>query len=171
MNSVPASRIVLYCFEGSQQKRLLDYFAGRGVEGSRIELVPRTLPAKYFAKYNEIDIALDTNPFPGGTTTCDALWMGVPVVTLAGDTSLSRGGVSILSNVGLSELIANSREQYVEIATGLAKNVEGIAQYRSTLRQRMAASPLMNAPQHARDIEAAYRQMWRDWCGASAGLK
>jgi predicted O-linked N-acetylglucosamine transferase (SPINDLY family) len=171
MNNVPASRIVLYCFEGSQQKRLLDYFAGRALDASRIELVPRTLPAKYFAKYNEIDIALDTHPFPGGTTSCDALWMGVPVVTLAGSTPLSRGGVSILSNAGLSELIAGSHDHYVEIATALAKDVERIAQYRATLRAQMAASPLMNAPQHACDIESAYRQMWRNWCAAPAGLK
>jgi predicted O-linked N-acetylglucosamine transferase (SPINDLY family) len=164
LRQVPGSRIVLYCFEGSQRKRLLDFFAARQVEGSRIEMVPRTMPEKYFARYQMIDIALDTHPFPGGTTSCDALFMGVPVVTLAGETPLSRGGVSILSNVGVNELIATSRDQYVEIATNLAKDPERIAQYRQTLRERMTASPLMNARQHARDIEAGFRGMWRKWC-------
>jgi predicted O-linked N-acetylglucosamine transferase (SPINDLY family) len=171
LNNVPNSRIVLYCFEGSQRDRLLEHFAAKGIESARIELVPRSKPAEYFAKYRQIDIALDTSPFPGGTTSCDALWMGVPVVTLAGNTPLSRGGVSILSNVGLTELIAGSRDQYVEIATALAKDPQRIANYRTTLRDRMSASPLMNAPQHARDIEAAFRRMWRNWCQSPARLR
>lgn len=90
--------------------------------------------------------------------------MGVPVVTLAGKTHVSRVGVSLLRNIGLGDLIAHSREQYVEIAAKLAGDVARRAQLRATLRARIAASPLMNAPQFARNVEQAYRQMWREWC-------
>jgi predicted O-linked N-acetylglucosamine transferase (SPINDLY family) len=99
--------------------------------------------------------------------------MGVPVVTLAGRTGVGRGGVSILANVGLPELIAQTPQQYVQIATDLARDLPRLAELRRTLRARMQASPLMDAPRFARNIEAAYRQMWRNWCatGGSSGLQ
>jgi predicted O-linked N-acetylglucosamine transferase (SPINDLY family) len=90
--------------------------------------------------------------------------MGVPVVTLAGRTAVGRGGVSILANVGLPELIAQTPQQYVQIATDLAGDLPRLGELRRTLRARMQASPLMDAPRFARNIEAAYRQMWRNWC-------
>jgi predicted O-linked N-acetylglucosamine transferase (SPINDLY family) len=90
--------------------------------------------------------------------------MGLPVVTLAGQKAVGRGGVSILANIGASELIANTPQQYVQIATGLASDLPRLAELRRTLRARMQASPLMDAPRFARTIEAAYRQMWRNWC-------
>jgi predicted O-linked N-acetylglucosamine transferase (SPINDLY family) len=108
-----------------------------------------------------VDIALDTFPYHGTTTTCEALWMGVPVVTLAGQTHASRVGVSLLSNLGHPEWIATSPEGYVKIAVELAGDLPRLAQLRSTLRGRMEASPLMDAPGFAREIEAAYREMWR----------
>ena len=110
------------------------------------------------------DIGLDPFPCNGGTTTCDALWMGVPVVTLAGRTAVGRGGVSILSNLGLPELIAQTPQQYIQIASDLPMDAARLGELRRTLRQRMRASPLMNAPRFARNVELAYRQMWRDWC-------
>ena len=104
-------------------------------------------------------------PIPGGTPTCDALWMGVPVVTLAqGTTALSRGGLSILSNVGMPELMAQNPQQYVRIAVDLAADLPRLATLRATLRDCMAGSPLMDAPAFARDVEAAYRRMWSDGC-------
>jgi predicted O-linked N-acetylglucosamine transferase (SPINDLY family) len=108
---------------------------------------------------------LDTYPYNGHTTTCDALWMGVPVVSLAGQTAVGRGGLSILSTIGLPELVADSQELYVRLASDLAHDSGRLGELRSTLRQRMAQSPLMDAPRFARNIEAAYRQMWRTWCG------
>ena len=120
--------------------------------------------AVYFQRYQSIDIALDTFPFGGGTTTCNALWMGVPVVSLAGRTAVGRAGLSILSNVGLPELVANTPEQYMRLAVRLANDLPRLKDLRSTLRARMQASPLMDAPRFARNIEAAYRQMWRNWC-------
>jgi len=118
-------------------------------------------------------VALDTYPYHGTTTTCEALWMGIPVVSLAGRTHVSRVGVSLLSNVGLPELIAETPEQYVHIAADLAKDVPRLAELRRTLRGRMQASPLMDAPRFAAEVEAAYRQMWREWCarGANSGLQ
>ncbi|HEY8751277.1 MAG TPA: tetratricopeptide repeat protein [Tepidisphaeraceae bacterium] len=171
LNAEPRSRIVIYCFEGSQRDRTIRFFAERGIDRSRIELVVRTSPAEYFLRYHQIDIALDTSPFPGGTTTCDSLWMGVPVVTLAGNTPLSRGGVSILSNVGIPELIAKSPDEYVQIASSLATDLPRLSAYRAGLRERMTTSPLMNPQQHARDMEAAYRQMWSRWCATASPLK
>jgi predicted O-linked N-acetylglucosamine transferase (SPINDLY family) len=93
--------------------------------------------------------------------------MGVPVITLAGQTVVGRAGLSQLSNLGLPELIARTPEQYVQIATDLAKDLPRLAELRRTLRARMQASPLMDAPRFARNVEAAYRQMWRNWCQQS----
>ncbi len=120
--------------------------------------------AKYFGIYRRIDVALDPFPYGGGTTTCDALWMGVPVVSLAGQTAVGRGGLSILSNIGLAELVAEDAEQYVRIAAELAQDLSRLSTLRATLRERMQASPLTDARRFARNVEAAYREMWRRWC-------
>ena len=92
--------------------------------------------------------------------------MGVPVITLAGRTAVGRGGVSILTNLGLTELIAQTPEQYAAIALDWARDPARLAALRGSLRQRMVASPLMDAKQYARDVEAVFRQMWLKWCGA-----
>jgi len=121
----------------------------------------------YFALYHQIDIAIDPFTYSGGTTTCDALWMDVPVITLAGKTGVSRSGVSILNNIGLSDLVANSIDEYLSIAQTLAQDIPRLTELRSTMRQRMKASPLMDAPRFARNMEAAYRSMWRAWCAGT----
>src|SRR5262249_27127579 len=117
------------------------------------------------ALYNQIDIALDPYPYGGGTTTCDAIYMGVPVITLTGQTAVSRAGSSILHNLGFPQWIATSNAQYVQIATDLASDLSLLSQLRSTLRPRMMSSPLTDAPAFARDFESALRQMWTQWCG------
>jgi predicted O-linked N-acetylglucosamine transferase (SPINDLY family) len=119
--------------------------------------------AAHLALYDRITIALDTFPYHGTTTTCEALWMGVPVVTLAGTTHVSRVGVSLLSNVGLPDLVAASEEQYVQLAVSLANHPQRLTDLRGTLRQRLDHSPLLDAPRYARDIEAAFREMWCRW--------
>ena len=164
LRSVPESRLVLHCGEGNHRQRLLDQFNSQGIAPQRVSFIGRIALSEYFQQYQQMDIALDPFPYPGGTTTCDALWMGVPVLTLAGPTAYSRGGVSILSNVGLNDLIADNIERYSEIAIALAQDQDRLQQLRSTLRQMMTKSPLMNAPQFARDVEAAFRGMWREWC-------
>ena len=120
--------------------------------------------AAYLQTYSEIDIALDPFPYAGGITSLDALWMGVPLVTLSGETAVGRGGRSILTNIGLPELIAHSTEQYARIALDLAKDANRLQQLRSGMRERMQASPLLDANGFARDVEAAYRQAWKEKC-------
>jgi protein O-GlcNAc transferase len=164
LRRIPDSELILHSGEGSHRQRVRDRFAQAGVDPRRLHIVGRLPIEDYFQQYHQIDIALDPFPYPGGTTTCDALWMGVPVVTLAGKTAASRGGVSILSNAGLPEMIAPDLGQYIEIAAAIASDLPRLTKVRSTLRQRMAESPLMNAPQFAREVEAAFRQMWKDWC-------
>lgn len=173
---VPDSRLVLYCDEGSHRQIVRDYLAWEDLDAAceefdptRLEFVARAILAEYFDRYQTIDIALDPFPYGGGTTTCDALWMGVPVVSLAGPTAVSRAGLSILSNAGLSELAAQTPEQYVHIAADLAADLPRLAALRSTIRSGMRESPLMDAPRFVRNLENAYRQMWIAWCSAPAG--
>jgi len=163
---VPGSRLILHARAGSHRDRVRTFLAEQGISTERLEFVDFLPTAEYFGVYRRIDVALDPFPYGGGTTTCDALWMGVPVVSLAGQTAVGRGGLSILSNVGLADLVARDPEQYVRIAAGLANDLPRLSQLRATLRGRMQKCPLMDAPRFARHIEAAYREMWRRWCTA-----
>jgi protein O-GlcNAc transferase len=158
---VPRSTLTSHTGAGSHRNRVLTFFAERGIEAARIQFVDRVALGEYFRAYDSIDIALDTFPFNGGTTTCDALWCGVPVVTLAGATAVSRGGKSILECVGLDELVAASEQEYVEIALALAMDSRRVSHLRSTMRARLKASALLDAAGFVRDVEAAYRSMWR----------
>src|SRR5262249_16026570 len=132
----------------------------------RVEFVGQRLRSQYLQLYHQIDICLDTCPYNGHTTSLDSFWMGVPVVTLVGQTSVGRGGVSICTNLGFSELIAVSPEQFVAISAQLASDLERLREMRRTLRERLRSSPLMDAPRFARNIESAYRTMWQRWCRA-----
>jgi len=114
--------------------------------------------------YNAIDIGLDPFPYNGATTTCEALWMGVPVITLTGKMHAGRVGVSILTQMEMTDLIASDPDDYVRIAVELANNPTRLSELRSSLRQRMAASPLCDARSFALAVEDAYRTMWRQWC-------
>src|SRR5207249_4132197 len=120
-------------------------------------------PAKprpeYLMHYHQIDVALDTLPYNGHTTSLDSFWMGVPVVTMVGKTIVGRAGLSQLSNLGLTELIAETPEQFVRIAAELAADLPRLSLLRATLRQRMQTSPLMDGPRFTRNIESAYRGM------------
>jgi predicted O-linked N-acetylglucosamine transferase (SPINDLY family) len=151
--------------EASSRQRLIGQFAELGIRGDRIEMRGRIADDRgHLQAYGRIDVALDSYPYDGTTTTCQALWMGVPVVSLAGQRHASRVGVSLLGNVGLPELVAETPEQYLRIAADLAGDLPRLEELRRTLRGRMQSSPLMDAPRFASDIEAAYRQMWRSWC-------
>ncbi|MEW6054477.1 MAG: hypothetical protein AB1552_11935, partial [Nitrospirota bacterium] len=121
---------------------------------------------EHLTVYNRIDIALDTYPYHGTTTTCEALWMGVPVITLAGSTHVSRVGVSLLSNAGLPELIAKTPEEYVAIATELAHDLERLRVLRRNLRTMMSNSPLTDAKRFTAHLENCYRTMWKNWCNS-----
>jgi predicted O-linked N-acetylglucosamine transferase (SPINDLY family) len=167
LHATPGSRLLLKAqvlSVASVQHRVLQMMSEAGIDPGRLELLGWVPSSAHLAQYGQVDVALDTFPYHGTTTTCESLWMGVPVVSLAGDAHVSRVGVSLLSNVGLPELIAQTPEQYVQIAAGLAKDLSCLAELRRTLRARMRASPLMDGARFARDVEAAYRRMWRDWC-------
>ena len=161
---VPRSRLIVHSRLGSHRQNIFHLLESRGIDPRRLAFVKKLPTLAYFQQYQQIDIALDPFPYTGGTTTCDALWMGVPVVSIAGQTAVSRGGLSILSNIRLPELVARSAEQYVQIAAGLAADLPRLMQLRQTMRARMLQSPLMDAPAFARDVESAFRTIWKSWC-------
>ncbi len=167
LRAVDRSRLTLLAGEGTHRRHALDLLAGEGVVGDRVTFVAHAPRQQYLRYYHGLDIGLDTVPYNGHTTSLDSYWMGVPVVTLVGSTVVGRAGLCQLTNLGLPELIASSPEDYVHVATELARSLSRLSELRVTLRGRMQASPLMNAPHFARSVEAAYREMWRRWCRLS----
>jgi predicted O-linked N-acetylglucosamine transferase (SPINDLY family) len=164
LRAVPESRMVLLAPMGSTRTRVRQAFERSGVGADRIEFVDRQSRLDYLGTFCEIDICLDTLPYNGHTTSLDAFWMGVPVVTLVGSTVVGRAGLCLAQNLDLPQLVAGTRERFVEIAVALAKDLPALAEYRTGMRARMERSPLMDAPRFARHLEAAYRQAWRRWC-------
>ena len=165
--AVPGSRLMLKAHAlgaDSARRGLLETFATNGIGAERLLLLgPEESPAGHLGRYREVDIALDTFPYHGTTTTCEALWMGVPVVTLAGRTHVARVGVSILKRVGLDDLVALSPEDYVAKAAALAAAPARLQELRGGLRQRLRASPLLDGAGFARAVEAAYQTAWGAW--------
>ena len=162
---VPDARLVLVGVpEGSARDGIVAHFASAGVATTRLTLVGRVPLPEYFQWFNEVDLVLDTTPYSGGTTTCDALWMGVPVLTLPGSRPVSRSAAGILSVANLTEWVAASPEDYVRRAVELARSDATIALGRDAVRQQMRRSPLMDEVAFARNVESAYRQMWRAYC-------
>jgi protein O-GlcNAc transferase len=147
------------------QRRIIDRFASHGIPTDRL-ILKSWVPSytDHLDLHNEIDIILDPFPYNGTTTTCDALWMGVPVIALAGQTHRARVSVSLLSNVGVPELIAPTIQDYVNITVDLANDSARLAGLRAELRDRMIRSPLMKPAAFITDIETAYRKMWERWC-------
>jgi predicted O-linked N-acetylglucosamine transferase (SPINDLY family) len=168
LRAVPGARLTLKNsgLDGSSaQQRVRQVFREAGVAPERLELLGHEQsPKAHLQRYHAIDIGLDPFPYNGATTTCEALWMGVPVITLAGRTHAGRVGVSQLSNLGLTELIARSPEEYVDIAVRWAADRERLSTLRQELRARLSASPLTDAPRFTGNLEQAYREMWRGWC-------
>jgi protein O-GlcNAc transferase len=146
------------------RQRTLDQFSQHGIAGERIVLGMPATRGELLAAYNEVDIALDPFPFGGGTTTAEALWMGVPVVSLRGDRFVGRVGESILSTIGLAELVAGNADEYVATAAALAADRPRLSALRAELRPRLLASPLCQPDRFTRALETAYRGMWRHWC-------
>jgi predicted O-linked N-acetylglucosamine transferase (SPINDLY family) len=166
LRSVPQSRLILqYKGLGDEtvKGRYKALFAECGVDARQLDLRAPTPYADYLASYGEVDIALDPFPFAGGTITCEALWMGVPVVTCPGETFASRHTLSHLSNIGITETIARDLDEYVEIAIALARDLPRLGALRAGLRERMAASPLCDGKQFAMDLGALLRVVWRRW--------
>jgi predicted O-linked N-acetylglucosamine transferase (SPINDLY family) len=166
--AIPNSTLLLHALAGSHRDRVKNEFAQGGVDPRRIDFVGKQSFTDYLHTYGRIDIALDPFPFNGGTTTCDALWMGCPVVTLAGQIAVAREGVSILTRAGFPKWVANSREQYVAVAKALAQDHDQLSTIRASMRPALASSPLMDRKAYARGVEQAYRSAWQQWCRTKA---
>jgi predicted O-linked N-acetylglucosamine transferase (SPINDLY family) len=164
---VPASRLVLLAYSpGVLERNVRAVLAEEGVDPGRVDVRNKRPRFDYLKMHDEIDIALDTFPFNGHTTVCDALWMGVPSIMLEGDSYASRFGGSTLLGIGLGDLIARSPDEYVTLAVNLATDRERLTELRRTLRERMRQSSLVDAPRFAAQVETAYRDMWRAWCAS-----
>jgi protein O-GlcNAc transferase len=166
---VPGSRLVMKShrfIDPSRRAHFLERFAANGIAAERLELrEPQPHMVDHLNSYAEVDIALDPFPYNGTTTTCEALWMGVPMVSLIGDHHAARVGFDLLSQVGIAEFAASDIEHYVATAVALADDLPRLTQLRQELRGRMRASPLCDAPRFARAFEDGLRRMWQEWCG------
>jgi predicted O-linked N-acetylglucosamine transferase (SPINDLY family) len=168
LSAVPGSRLLIKTRgigTPAARRSIVSQFQARGVAPERIqaqELVETK--AEHLSWYSKVDIALDTFPYNGTTTTCEALWMGVPVVTLLGHVHAGRVGASILRTVGLTGLIADSPQAFIEVAAALADDRTGLAKLRAGMRARVEKSPLCDGQQMAAKLERAIREMWRTWC-------
>ena len=166
LHEEPGSRLVLLAGKGSAVEGTLTRFEAHGIATNRIEFVGRQPRIAYLATYGRIDLCLDTLPCNGHTTSLDAFWMGVPVVTLVGQTAMGRAGLCLAMNLGLPELVARTTDEYVATAVGLARDLDRLEALRAGLRARMQISPLMDAPRFAHNLEGAYRDAWRRWCAS-----
>lgn len=168
LNCVPGSRLVIKnhsLADRATRSRYEALIGNKGISPDRVELRPRVKgTASHLAVYGEIDIALDTFPYNGTTTTCEALWMGVPVVTLKGERHAGRVGASILTRIGLADLVAESPDAYLRTAEALARATGRLSRIRNTLRETMISSSLCDGAGFAATIENAYRLFWREWC-------
>lgn len=165
--AVPNSRLYLKARalgEVAVQQSVIKRFAEHGIDPQRLTLETYVPRANYLEAYNQIDIALDPFPYTGGTTTVEALWMGVPVLTLAGRLFLARQGVGLLMNAGLPEWVASDQDDYLSRAVAHASDLQSLASLRARLRQQVLASPIFDASRFARHFEAALRGMWEKWC-------
>ncbi len=169
LRTLPTARLLMTNLpEGSTRQRLIERFAAHGIEAGRLRLQGRLAEAEFGRALQQIDIALDTFPYNGTTTTCEALWMGVPVVSLmGGNTPVSRSGYVLLKALDLEELLASDTTGYVSIATALAGDLPRLEALRRGLRARITASPLRDEAGLTHDIEAAYRDIWQRWCRAT----
>ena len=171
---IPNSKMVLKSQSFKDEVVKTDFlrkFVEHGVEAERIELRPKSSYFDMMTEYGDIDIALDTFPYNGGATTCESLWMGVPVITLEGKTPISRQSKAFLCTIGYPEWVASTSEAYVEIVQRLAADVGCLQQIRGNLRQKMAESPLCDGNKFVHHLEAAYRQMWQLWCAATTPVE
>lgn len=168
LQAAPGARLVVKAHqfgEAATRERIAAAFAGHGVATDRVELRAGSPHRALLAQYGDIDVVLDPFPYSGGLTTCEALWMGVPTVTVPGETFASRHSASHLSNVGLQDWVVPDLDGYVERAVAAASAVDELAELRRGLRARVRASPLCDGARFGRNLGAALRAAWHDWCG------
>ena len=171
LQAVPGSRLFLKTKQLSDSmicEATRQRFAQRGISPERLLLEGGSPRAELLAAYRKVDIALDPFPYPGGTTSVEALWMGVPVITRCGDRFLAHVGETIAHNAGLSDWIAADEDSYVAKAVTFASDLERLDELRAALRGQVLASPLFDAPRFARNFEAALWGMWQACCDKRA---
>ena len=167
LQALPAARLVLktpQLNDATLRAGLRARFAGHGIAAERLILLERSPRAELLAAYRSVDIALDPFPYPGGTTSLEALWMGVPVLTLRGRRFVGHVGESILHTAGLADWVAQDEDDYLRRAAAFAADLPALAALRAQLRPQLLASPLCDAPRFARHLAEAWRGMWREWC-------
>ena len=168
LKAVPFARLLIKAKalgEHAAQQHLAAQFATRGIAIDRLQLSGwRPADADHLALYNDIDIALDTYPYNGTTTTCEGLWMGVPVITRVGQAHAARVGASLLTTLKLPELICADAQAYTDCAVRLAGNFAALSELRRSLRERMRASDLCQPQKYAQAVESEYRVLWRNYC-------
>lgn len=170
LRAVPDARLRLLTKPGTHRRRTIEFMTSEGIDPGRIlfqDYAPHTAELSQGAllgRYHDVDLALDTFPYNGMSTTLDALWMGVPVVSLVGGRNLGRAGLSLLSAAGLPQFAVPSVDAYVETAVRMAQDKSSLAGLRAGLRSRMQASPLLDAAGFTRKLEAGFRDMWVEWC-------
>jgi protein O-GlcNAc transferase len=165
LKAVPTARLLLFrdTLTKTVQGRIRQQFYERDISGDRLEMHQGLDPARFLEIYAEIDVALDAFPCTGGVTTCEALWMGVPVVSLCGVRPASRNSAAILGRAGLASWVVQTTQDYVALGMKWANDFDGLAHLRAQLRDRVAAT-LCDASAFTRGLEEAYRTMWRHWC-------
>jgi predicted O-linked N-acetylglucosamine transferase (SPINDLY family) len=151
--------------------RIVDRFVSYGIGPERLRPIGRQSLQKYLDCLSQVDVALDPFPYNGHVTSCDTLWMGVPLVTLIGRQAVSRIGADILANLEMNDLIAPNREDYVRTAVELARDGSRLDSLRSILRERMRASAIMDYPSLVERLERALRELWQTWCASPAGAQ
>ncbi len=160
------ARLILLAPEGRHRDDVLRLLAQDGIAAERITFVAKQPRTRYLETYHQIDLGLDTLPANGHTTSLDSTWMGVPVLTLVGQRVIGRAGVSLLSNMAMPDFICATPEQFVSKAVKMSGDLESLSRLRAGLRTRMQQSPLMDATRFARNMENAFRDMWRTWCAS-----
>lgn len=168
--SVPNSRLIFATVPPLGRDRVINTLARHGIRQERFTMIDRVPREEFWALYSQIDIMLDTFPCNGGTTTCEALWLGTPVITLVGNAFQSRAGFSLLSAIGMPEFVASTQAEYIEKATALAGDRDKLVTIRNGLRTRMLNSPLLDGKRFTSNLEAIFREVWTRWCARSNAI-
>jgi predicted O-linked N-acetylglucosamine transferase (SPINDLY family) len=163
MQHVERSRLHLLTPCGRCREDVLAQLQPLGITSNRVEFIPSQIRSRYLAEYRRIDLCLDPLPYNGHTTSLDAFWMGVPVLTQVGRTLVGRAGLSQLINLQLPDFAAEDEEQFIALGRRWAEDLSVLSEIRRTLRERMASSPLMDAKKFAGRMESAFRYMWNQW--------
>jgi protein O-GlcNAc transferase len=168
LKAVPTSRFLMFhhTLTGAAREHVHRQFTDRGIEQERLDLRQGSYAAGYLAVYGDIDVTLDAFPCTGGVTTCESLWMGVPVLSLCGDRPAGRNSAALLTRAGLRDWVVQTPHQYVAVVVEKARDLDRLAQLRLALRDCLHTT-LCDAPRFTRVLENAYRTMWRRWCGES----